>query len=101
MVDTGRTLALAYKTLEANNVKRVFAISSHGLLSGHAVDLIQQLNIDKLVVTNTIDNTEKARASNGKIEVLDMSAVIGETIRRSHHGESISTMFRQDAEMVF
>ncbi|WP_274540690.1 phosphoribosyltransferase family protein, partial [Staphylococcus pseudintermedius] len=38
MVDTGRTLALAYKTLEANNVKRVFAISSHGLLSGHAVD---------------------------------------------------------------
>ena len=53
------------------------------------------------MVTNTIDNTEKARASNGKIEVLDMSAVIGETIRRSHHGESISTMFRQDAEMVF
>ena len=30
-----------------------------------------------------------------------MSAVIGETIRRAHHGESISTMFRQDAEMMF
>ena len=53
------------------------------------------------MVTNTISNTEKAAQSNGKIEVIDMSAVMGETIRRAHHGESISTMFRQDAEIMF
>jgi ribose-phosphate pyrophosphokinase 1 len=101
MIDTGRTLALASKTLEAAGAKRVFAIVTHGLLSGRAMDLITRMQIVKLVVTNTISNTEKALQSNGKVEVIDMSAVIGETIRRSHHGESISTMFRQDAEMMF
>lgn len=101
MIDTGRTLALAAKTLESAGVKRVLAIVSHGLLSGHAMDLVKHANLEKIVVTNTIDNREKARNSNGKLELLDMSAVIGETIRRSHHGESISTMFRQDAEMMF
>ncbi|KAL4403095.1 ribose phosphate diphosphokinase subunit Prs4 [Malassezia pachydermatis] len=101
MIDTGRTLALAYKTLEAAGAKRVFAVATHGVLSGHAMKLLSHLSIEKLVVTNTIANQEKARDSKGKVEVLDMSAVIGETIRRSHHGESISTMFRQDAEMMF
>ena len=101
MIDTGRTLALASKTLESAGAKRIFAISTHGLLSGRAVDLIARTQIEKLVVTNTISNTEKAAQSNGKIEVIDMSAVMGETIRRAHHGESISTMFRQDAEIMF
>lgn len=101
MVDTGRTLALASKTLEAAGAKRVFAIATHGLLSGRAMDLIKRTHIVRLVVTNTISNTEKALQSNGQVEVIDMSAVIGETIRRSHHGESISTMFRQDAEIMF
>ena len=101
MIDTGRTLALASKTLEAAGAKRIFAISTHGLLSGRAVDLIARTQIEKLVVTNTISNTEKAAQSNGKIEVIDMSAVMGETIRRAHHGESISTMFRHDAEIMF
>ena len=101
MIDTGRTLALASKTLEAAGAKRIFAISTHGLLSGRAVDLIARTQIEKLVVTNTISNTEKAAQSTGKSEVIDMSAVMGETIRRAHHGESISTMFRQDAEIMF
>ena len=101
MIDTGRTLALASKTLEAAGAKRIFAISTHDLLSGRAVDLIARTQIEKLVVTNTISNAEKAAQSNGKIEVIDMSAVMGETIRRAHHGESISTMFRQDAEIMF
>lgn len=101
MIDTGRTLALASKTLEAAGVKRVYAVISHGLLSGRAMDLIKRLNLERLIVTNTISNQDKARNSNDKLQILDMSAVIAETIRRSHHGESISTMFRQDAEMMF
>ncbi|WFD32342.1 ribose-phosphate diphosphokinase [Malassezia sp. CBS 17886] len=101
MVDTGRTLALAFKTLEASGAKRVFAVVSHGLLSGRAMDLIERLNMEMLVVTNTISNRERALASGGKLQVLDMSAVIAETIRRAHHGESISTMFRQDADLIF
>lgn len=101
MVDTGRTLALAAKTLEAAGAAKVYAIITHGLLSGHAIDLLKKLSLERLVVTNTIANTEKAKASDGKLEIMDVSAVIGETIRRSHHGESISQLFRQDAEIMF
>lgn len=101
MVDTGRTLALAAKTLEAAGAAKVYAISTHGLLSGQSIELLKKLSLERLVVTNTIANTEKATASDGKLEIMDVSAVIGETIRRSHHGESISQLFRQDAEIMF
>ncbi|SNX84921.1 probable PRS4 - ribose-phosphate pyrophosphokinase 3 [Melanopsichium pennsylvanicum] len=101
MVDTGRTLALAAKTLEAAGAAKVYAIITHGLLSGQSIELLKKLELEKLVVTNTIANTEKAKASDGKLEIMDVSAVIGETIRRSHHGESISQLFRQDAEIMF
>ncbi|SPO26784.1 probable PRS4 - ribose-phosphate pyrophosphokinase 3 [Ustilago trichophora] len=101
MVDTGRTLALAAKTLEAAGAAKVYAIITHGLLSGQSIELLKKLSLERLVVTNTIANTEKASASDGKLEIMDVSAVIGETIRRSHHGESISQLFRQDAEIMF
>ncbi|GAK64677.1 uncharacterized protein PAN0_006c2892 [Moesziomyces antarcticus] len=101
MVDTGRTLALAAKTLEAAGADKVYAIITHGLLSGQSIELVKKLSLERLVVTNTIPNTEKAAASNSKLEIMDVSAVIGETIRRSHHGESISQLFRQDAEIMF
>lgn len=101
MVDTGRTLALAAKTLEAAGAAKVYAIITHGLLSGQSIELLRKLSLERLVVTNTIANSEKAKASEGKLEIMDVSAVIGETIRRSHHGESISQLFRQDAEIMF
>ncbi|SOV07416.1 probable PRS4 - ribose-phosphate pyrophosphokinase 3 [Ustilago sp. UG-2017a] len=101
MVDTGRTLALAAKTLEAAGAAKVYAIITHGLLSGQSIELLRKLSLERLVVTNTIANKEKAESSDGKLEIMDVSAVIGETIRRSHHGESISQLFRQDAEIMF
>ncbi|KAN0065217.1 ribose phosphate diphosphokinase subunit prs4 [Thecaphora frezii] len=101
MVDTGRTLALAAKTLEDAGAAKVYAVITHGLLSGQSVELLKKLSLEKLVVTNTIANAENAVQSDGKLEIMDVSAVIGETIRRSHHGESISQLFRQDAEMMF
>ncbi|KAJ1037412.1 hypothetical protein NDA14_004190 [Ustilago hordei] len=101
MVDTGRTLALAAKTLEAAGAAKVYAIITHGLLSGQSIELLKKLSLERLVVTNTIANKEKAESSDDKLEIMDVSAVIGETIRRSHHGESISQLFRQDAEIMF
>lgn len=89
MVDTGRTLALAAKTLKDAGARAVYAHISHGLLSGQATNLLRRLDLEKLVVTNTIPNSDKAEKSNGKLEVMDVSAVIAESIRRTHNGESI------------
>lgn len=101
MVDTGRTLALAAKTLKDAGAKEVYAHISHGLLSGKATDLLAMLDLERLVVTNTIPSLEKARASKGKLEIMDVSAVIAESIRRTHNGESISLLFQEDAALLF
>ncbi len=98
MVDTGRTLALAAKTLKDAGASEVYAIIAHGLLSGKATELVKRLEMEKLVVTNTIDQRAKSEAvQSGKLEVMDVSAVIAESIRRTHNGESISLLFREDA----
>lgn len=100
MVDTGRTLALAAKTLKEAGAKEVYAHISHGLLSGKATELLRVLSLEKLVVTNTIPNLDKARESNGKLEIMDVSAVVAESIRRTHNGESISLLFQEDAAVL-
>lgn len=100
MVDTGRTLALAAKTLKEAGAKEVYAHISHGLLSGKATELLRVLSLEKLVVTNTIPNLDKARESNGKLEIMDVSAVVAESIRRTHNGESISLLFQEDSAAV-
>ncbi|CAD6896557.1 unnamed protein product [Tilletia laevis] len=96
MVDTGRTLALAAKTLEEAGAEKVYAIISHGLLSGKSIELLRLAKLEKLVVTNTIANAEKAVEAGGKLEVMDVSNVVAEAIRRTHNGESISMLFRED-----
>jgi ribose-phosphate pyrophosphokinase len=52
-------------------------------------------------VTNTISNSEKVAPTNGKLEIMDVSAVIAESIRRTHNGESISLLFREDAAALY
>ncbi|KAK0522172.1 ribose phosphate diphosphokinase subunit prs4 [Tilletia horrida] len=96
MVDTGRTLALAARTLEEAGAAKVYAIISHGLLSGRSIELLRLAKLEKLVVTNTISNQEKVADSEGKLEIMDVSNVIGEAIRRTHNGESISMLFKDD-----
>ncbi|NNC27464.1 ribose-phosphate pyrophosphokinase, partial [Salinisphaera sp. USBA-960] len=101
MIDTGRTLALDAKTLKDAGAAKVYAHVSHGLLSGKATDLLRILSLERLVVTNTIPNLEKAQLSGGKLEIMDISAVIAESIRRTHNGESISLLFQEDAALLF
>lgn len=95
MADTGRTLALAAKTLRDAGAKEVYAHITHGILSGDAIGLVRRLDLERLVVTNTIPNSEKASRSERKLEIMDVSAVIAESIRRAHHGESIAVLFEE------
>lgn len=95
MADTGRTLALAAKTLREAGAKQVYAHVSHGILSGQSMELVRKLDLQRLVVTNTIPNSEKAHDSQGRLEIMDVSPVIAESIRRAHHGESIAVLFEE------
>jgi ribose-phosphate pyrophosphokinase len=88
MADTCGTLGLAAKNLREQGATAVFAFVTHGILSGPAIKVINESALERLVVTNTIPMGEK-QALCDKIEVVDVSHVLAETIRRSHFGESV------------
>ena len=88
MADTCGTLGLASRNLIEAGAKKVYAVVTHGILSGPAIKVINESAMEKLVVTNTIPMAEKLGESE-KIEVIDVSPVLAETIRRSHFGESV------------
>ena len=94
MADTCGTLCLAAHHLAAAGTEKVFAIVTHGVLSGDALKNVNESALEKLIVTNTLPQKEnQARCS--KIEVIDIGAVLGEVIRRSHYGESVSKLFHE------
>ncbi|KAG6831240.1 hypothetical protein H0H87_005806 [Tephrocybe sp. NHM501043] len=97
MIDTGKTLTLAARTLTEKGAKSVHALISHGLLSETNMALIQELPIHELVVTNTIPQNQHASACS-KLVTIDISPTIAESIRRTHNGESISLLFGEWAE---
>lgn len=97
MADTCGTMKLAAETLERNGATSVYAFCSHGVLSGSAVEKINDSPIKQLVVTNTIHFSEESRQCK-KIKVIDLSGMLGEAIRRTHNGESISLLFNHKCE---
>jgi len=94
MADTCGTLCLAARHLSEGGASKVYAIVTHGILSGNALENVEKSALEKLIVTNTLPQGEnQARCS--KIEVIDVGPVLGEVIRRSHYGESVSKLFHE------
>ncbi|KZS92949.1 phosphoribosyl pyrophosphokinase [Sistotremastrum niveocremeum HHB9708] len=94
MADTCGTICLAASRLAEAGAKRVFAIVTHGILSGRALEVVGASPLEKLIVTNTIPQAAN-QAECDKIEVIDIGVVLGEVIRRSHYGESVSKLFHE------
>ena len=69
------------------------ALVTHGIFSGDAINRIQQSAIDKLVVTNSTPQSEHVEILGDRMEVLDVSRVFAESIRRINNGESVSMLF--------
>jgi ribose-phosphate pyrophosphokinase len=94
MADTCGTLCLAADRLREAGSGAVYAFVTHGILSGGALPALAASALEKLLVTNTLPQAENARVCS-KIEVIDVAGVLGEVIRRSHYGESISKLFEE------
>ncbi len=92
MVDTGGTLVESAEALKREGAKRIFAACSHPVLSGKAVEKIENSNLENLIVTNTIPLQGKSRSSN-KIVTLSVASLFGEAIRRINKGQSVSSLF--------
>nr|XP_018266925.1 ribose-phosphate pyrophosphokinase [Kwoniella dejecticola CBS 10117]OBR89083.1 ribose-phosphate pyrophosphokinase [Kwoniella dejecticola CBS 10117] len=86
MIDTGHTVRLAAEVLHENGAKEVYALISHGLLSDTTMENLRDLPVKKLIVTNSIDQTDRINATKDKIDIIDIAPVIAESIRRTHNG---------------
>ncbi|KAF5613462.1 ribose-phosphate pyrophosphokinase [Fusarium subglutinans] len=95
IVDTGNTITRAAKLLKKEGATQVYALVTHGVFSGDAIARINASAIDKMLVTNSVPQNEHRRLC-PKLEILDISAVFAEAIRRVHHGESISVLFQHN-----
>ncbi|MDZ7698332.1 MAG: ribose-phosphate pyrophosphokinase [Deltaproteobacteria bacterium] len=93
MVDTAGTLTQAAQVLKERGAKKIHACCTHPVLSGPAVDRISASPLDSLVVANTIPLNERAMQCPKTIVVLSMAELLGETIKRIHDSDSVSTLF--------
>jgi len=94
MVDTANTLCEAANALKANGAKRVIAYCTHAVLSGSAVERVNNSALDELVVTDTIPLRDEARAST-RIRQLSVANLMAETIRRISDEDSVSSLFSE------
>jgi ribose-phosphate pyrophosphokinase len=92
MADTCGTLQLAAATLHEKGAKEIYACVTHGVLSGPALNRINQSEIKELVVTNSIPQDNNT-LNCPKLKVIDIATMLAEAIRRTHNGESISALF--------
>lgn len=91
MVDTAGTLCKAAAALKDHGAKSVTAYVVHAVLSGSAVETINDSCLTELVVTDTIPLSKTGMASD-RIRRVSVSRVLGETIRRVHQEESVSEL---------
>jgi len=87
--DTCETLALSAKVLKRSGAVKVYALVSHGELSGHAIDTLNNSELEELVITNSIPIGEKTKQC-PKIKVINVAPMFSEAIRRIIHGESMT-----------
>lgn len=92
MVDTAGTLCKAAAALKERGAVNVYAYCTHPVLSGSAVQRIEESELDELVVTDTIPLSEQARACS-RIRQLPCASLLGETILRISNAESVSSLF--------
>ena len=93
IIDSGGTIVNAAQALINRGAKEVHVYITHGVLSGEAVEKIRKSRIKKLVITDTIDNSDKIKKAKN-IEVLSICNLLGEAIKRISNSTSVSDLFK-------
>ena len=93
IIDSGGTIVNAADALIKRGAKEVYVYVTHGVLSGEAVKKIKKSKIKNLVVTDTIDNSDKVKKSRN-IEVLSISNLLAEAMKRISNSTSVSDLFK-------
>jgi ribose-phosphate pyrophosphokinase len=92
IIDTAGTIQKGASALKAAGAERVLACAVHGVLSGPAIDRIENSPLDQLIVTNTIPLSASGQQCK-KIVVLSVARLLGQAIRSIHEETSVSSLF--------
>ncbi|CAG8447112.1 5636_t:CDS:2 [Scutellospora calospora] len=92
IADTSYTITKAAKILHENGAQKIYAIITHAIMSGDAIQRIQASNIDQIFASDSIPQDEHL-AQCPKMNVFSVAPLFAEAIRRTHNGESVSALF--------
>lgn len=93
MIDDVASFVAAAEVLNERGAYKIYVLATHGILSSDAPQLLEASPIDEVVVTNTVPH-EVQKMQCHKIKTVDISILLSEAIRRIHHKESMSYLFR-------
>ena len=92
MIATGSSLIEAVEALKKAGAKTIYAAITHGVLSGPAIQRIDQCKgLEKLLISDSIPLSEEKK--HPKIQVLSVANLLAEAIKRIHNEESVSCLF--------
>ena len=92
IVDSAGTLCNASDALISEGATKVFSYVTHGVLSGKAVERVNSSSLTKLLITDTIEESEGVKKSD-KIDIISISSLLGEAIKRISDEKSVSSLF--------
>ena len=93
IIDSGGTIVNAANALKKRGAKEVHVYITHGVLSNNAVEKIKKSKIKNLIITDTIDSSVKVKKARN-IEVLSISNLLAEAMRRISNSTSVSDLFK-------
>jgi ribose-phosphate pyrophosphokinase len=90
LIDTANTFVAAVESLKSAGAKEIYGAATHPILSGPAVERIENSSLTKLVISNTVP----LHKTSGKIDVVDVSKLFASAIIRTNENQSISSLFK-------
>ena len=97
MIDTGGTVAKGAEALAQQGAGPIYAAATHGVLSGKAVQLLEEAPISGVVLTNTVPIPEEKQFA--KLRVLSIAALIASALRAVFEDTSVSEIFRGENQL--
>jgi len=92
IIDTAGTLIQSIDALQRQGAERIMAAGVHGILSGPALDRLQESPVSLVMISNTTPIEEKLDRLD-KLRPLSVAALLGEAVRRIHEDSSVSSLF--------
>lgn len=92
LADTCDTIVKGAQKLQEAGANKVYAILTHGVLAGNAIEKINNSCLEAFVITNTIPQDKNMKLC-PKLQTMDISVMLAEAIRRTHYAESVSYLY--------